>query len=143
MFYTKLHRAALFSTPRSITNLLCLTRLCIGPSFHLRDLPRILPNLTRLQALRLHGASCERQEATEYTFLSNLKSLQSLELLDGWNIDLLPPLATLTALQTLNLSGCDMLQELPRRDYLTALQTLVLGICGELDQLPRLHNLTG
>jgi hypothetical protein len=41
--------------PRSISNLLCLTRLCLGPCFLLNELHQILPHMTRLQKLRLLG----------------------------------------------------------------------------------------
>jgi hypothetical protein len=124
-------------TPMSIANLLCLTRLCLGPSFDLEELPQLLPHLTRLQTLRLED---ELNNRPELETLSSLTALQTLELLADW--DVLPPLSTLTALQTLDLCGCFMPSQFPPLDALTSLETLKLGRSTDLQQLPPLHKLT-
>jgi Leucine-rich repeat (LRR) protein len=127
------------SVQRGVANLCSLTRLRLGPGFHLRELPQILPNMTRLQDLCLWGEKLETQGRIA---LSTLTTLQTLKLNFSYSSDLLPSVATLTALQTLDLKGCDMLGRIPPLDALTALQTLLLGECEDLEQLPPLHNLT-
>jgi hypothetical protein len=128
-----------FDTPSGIINLCCLTRLHLGPGFHLRELPQILPYMARLEDLFLCGDNLQKQGSMA---LSSLTSLKTLKLQFVRDSDVLPSVATLTMLQTLDLSGCRRLQRLPALEALTALQTLKLGDCRKVSQLPPLHNLT-
>jgi hypothetical protein len=126
-------------TPRGIVNLSFLMRLLLGPGLHLRDLPQVLLNMPRLQALCLLGEKLEIQASRA---LSSLTSLKTLELRLCRHYEVLPSVAPLTALQTHDLSGCNILMQLPPLDALTALLTLKLGVCSNVHQLPPLHNLT-
>jgi hypothetical protein len=90
--------------PEHIINLPRLTRLCLGPGFHLTELPQIVPQLTRLQELCLSGS----------------------------NPQALPPLSPLTALETLKLQGMAELTELPQLLALNLLQLLDLRSCLKL-----------
>jgi hypothetical protein len=61
--------------PRCITSLIRLTHLSLGPGFHLRDMPQIVPHMTRLQALHLKGY-CELQKLLPLDTLAALQTLQ-------------------------------------------------------------------
>jgi hypothetical protein len=83
--------------PRCIVNLLFLTHLCIGGGFKLMDLPQIVGRMTQLQSLLLRGEwDSELQELPSF---SHLTALKTLELQVPSEVELLPPLATLTLLQ--------------------------------------------
>jgi Leucine-rich repeat (LRR) protein len=125
--------------PSGIVSLCCLTELALGPGYHLRELPQILPHMTRLQSLCLQADEIEKPACMA---LSTLTSLQTLELRFDQDSVVLPSMATLNMLQTLDLSRCHILQQLPALDALSSLQTLKLGGCEDVTQLPPLHNLT-
>jgi hypothetical protein len=70
-----------------MASLLYLTHLRLGLSFHLEELPQILPNMTRLQLLRLLS---QFWKVEQFTVLSTLASLTKLELLDECQVAELP-----------------------------------------------------
>jgi Leucine-rich repeat (LRR) protein len=125
--------------PMCIVNQLSLTQLCLGPGFHLTDLPQILPQMAPLKVLDL--TSDPLIQLQELPDLSHLTALQTLQLKAFKSLSELPPLATLTALQTLEVSLCEMLQQLPPVVTLTALHTLKLCNMFSLSELPPLDTL--
>jgi hypothetical protein len=130
----------LLPAPMCIVNQLSLTHLCLGPGFHLKNLPHIIPHMTSLRALHLYGG--RDPPLQELPDLSPLTALQTLELKIIKRLRVLPSVATLTGLQTLNLKYCMTLEQLPPLASLTALQTLVLSDCWSLSKLPALYGLT-
>jgi hypothetical protein len=125
--------------PSCIVNLLGLTSLCIGPHFHVVDLPQVVCRMTHLRALHLWG---EREpQLKELPSLSLLTALQTLELQGFSKLEVLPPLATLTSLQTLHLSDCAMLRYIPPLATLSDLRTFKLCQCSQLWELPSLNSL--
>jgi hypothetical protein len=90
------------SAKRGVANLCSLTRLRLGPGFHLRELAQVLPNMTRLQVLWLWGHELETQAGIA---LCTLTTLHTLKLDFGYSSVLLPSVVTLTALQTLDLKA--------------------------------------
>jgi Leucine-rich repeat (LRR) protein len=125
--------------PKGITNLLCLTHLCVGLGFHAMDLQQLVCRMMQLQALHLRGGWEPR--ATELPSLSLLTCMQTLELQDRRQLQIIQPLDGLTALQILHLSKCKKLQRLPSLSSLTALWKLHLSECG-LTQIPPLDTVT-
>jgi Leucine-rich repeat (LRR) protein len=128
------------AAPIGIVNQLSLTHLCLGPGFHLMDLPQIIPHMAPLRFLDLRGDA--RLQPQELPDLSPLTALQTLKLDNFKNLNVLPSLAMLTTLQTLEVSFCNMLQQLPSLATLTALQTLKLCHLLRLLEVPPLDTLT-
>jgi Leucine-rich repeat (LRR) protein len=125
---------------RCIGSLLCLTHLCIGHGFHLMNLPQIMPNMARLQALHLRGDG--EPQLQQLPSLSHLTALKTLKLQFWQELECLPLLASLTSLQALHLSYCSVLKRIPPLDSLSALQSIQFLHCRELKQLPSLDSLT-
>jgi Leucine-rich repeat (LRR) protein len=126
--------------PMCIVNQQSLTHLCLGPGFHLMDLPQVVPHMTNLRFLSLRcDLSLQPQDLPD---LSPLTVLQTSQLSFFCDIIALPPLDTLTTLQTLELGFCRMLQQLPSLATLTALQTLRLCAMNHLLEVPPLDTLT-
>jgi Leucine-rich repeat (LRR) protein len=125
--------------PEAITNLLCLTHLCIGTGFHLMNLSQLVCSTTQLQILRLRGGW--EPQTPELPSLSLLTGLQTLELQDCGQLQKIQSLEGLTALQVLHVSNCKRLQRVPSLSSLTALRTLHLAECG-IKRVPPLDIVT-
>jgi hypothetical protein len=145
--------------PQCIGLLRCLTRLRFGPGVNVRELPEILPRLTKLEVLHL-GTDEGLQNMPP---LGALTGLKTLELANIINLSELPSFTALTALHTLHMIGCRCLepmqylstftglqtlrlmifeQKLPSLATLTALKAVDLSDCWRLQQLPPLDTLT-
>jgi Leucine-rich repeat (LRR) protein len=126
--------------PICIVDQLSLTHLCLGPGFHLLDLPQIIH---RMASLRFFGLTCDPLvQLQDLPDLSPLTALQTLKLRSFQKLKALPTLARLTALQTLDVSFCLRLKHLPSLATLAALQTLKLFAMSRLVDLPPLDTLT-
>jgi Leucine-rich repeat (LRR) protein len=126
--------------PRCITNLLCLTHLCVGPGFRLMNLSEIMCSMTQLQALHLRDDWEPMPQ--ELPSLNPLTALQTLELHCCLKLEVLPPLDHVTALKTLMLSDLRSLRIVPSLATLTKLQTLKVSCCTQLIEFPLLDSLT-
>jgi Leucine-rich repeat (LRR) protein len=124
------------AVPRCILLFFHLTRLCLGPGFHLMDVPHIVGHLPWLQELHLEG-SFDVPMLPPLSFMH----LQTLKLGNFPMLKTMPTLSLSTSLQTLKVTGCSQLLEVPPLDTLTALHTLEICSCGQLKQLPPLTGL--
>jgi hypothetical protein len=119
----------------SIINMLSLTHLCIGPGFHLINLPQIVRHLTQLKVLHLRDVW-----EPEYRRLLSQSARQYLGLQNDTQCQKIPLLNCLTALQTLHVSECMHIRQIPSLPSLTALQALGLAELG-IKQVPTLDTL--